>query len=188
MRRLHAEAARAAAWCLIALALGGCAGFSPAAATTSTAPTPLQVAQRTHEYPSAQPPRSRRVPGFGSPVLAVRAFATGYINWTAATISGRMRGLAALSSGQARSAMLLAAAQTARDYELHRGGVANAGTVQAIAPEPGRADRFVVVTLERTTATRSAAYQGLAPSWHVALATVARRAGGWVVSGWQPES
>ena len=66
--------------------------------------------------------------------------------------------------------------------------MANAGTIQAIAPAPGRPDGFVVVTLERTRATRSAAYQGLAPSWHVALATVTRRGGGWVVSGWQPEN
>ncbi|HET9102077.1 MAG TPA: hypothetical protein VFN55_01885 [Solirubrobacteraceae bacterium] len=185
-RRGPAGHARAAVG-LCALALGGCAGLGPVGTTTRRSPTPLQIAQRTHEYPSP-PGRSSAGPGFGSAVLAVRAFATGYINWTANTISGRMRGLAALSSGQARSAMLLAAAETARDYELHRGGVANAGTVQAIAPQPGRTGTYVVVTLERTSATRSAAYQGLAPSWHVTLATVARRAGGWVVSGWQPES
>jgi hypothetical protein len=100
-----------------------------------------------------------------------------------------MQELAAGSIGQARSAMALAAAQTANDYELRRGGIANAGTVEAVAPLPGRRDEYVVVTREQTTATNTTAYQGLRPAWHVAVAGVARVAGaGWVVSRWQPES
>ena len=66
----------------------------------------------------------------------------------------------------------LAAAQTARDYELRRGGLANSGIVEAIAPVIGQRDTYAVVTRERTTATATDAYRGLAPSWHVALATV----------------
>jgi hypothetical protein len=99
-----------------------------------------------------------------------------------------MSRLAAASIGQARSALQLAAAQTAGDYELKHGGIANSGTVEAAAPLPTGRDRYLVVTRESTTATADAAYQGLRPAWHVAIATVARVGGGWVLSGWQPES
>jgi hypothetical protein len=120
---------------------------------------------------------------------ATEAFATGYVNWTAATVTGRMRALAKLSIGQARSAVLLLAAQTAQDYELARSGIANSGTVEAVAPLLGSSDEYVVVTRERTTASNSTAYQGLAPAWHLALAGVSRLAeGGWAVSSWQPEN
>jgi hypothetical protein len=84
--------------------------------------------------------------------------------------------------------MQLAAANTARDYELRRGGIANSGTVEAIAPRSGSRDEYVVVTQERTTATNTTAYQGLRPAWHVTVATVTRVGPGWVLSGWQPES
>ncbi len=85
--------------------------------------------------------------------------------------------------------MALAAAQTADDYELRRGGIANHGVVEAVAPLPERRDQYVVVTLESTSATNTSAYRGLRPAWHVALATVTEQAPGeWVVSGWQPEN
>jgi len=119
----------------------------------------------------------------------IDAFAHAYINWDAYTVSGQMAMLARASIGQARSVMQLAAAQTAQDYELKRGGIANHGTVEAVAPMRGRSDRYVVVTLEATTATLTTAYQGLRPAWHVAVASVARDArGDWVLSGWQPEN
>ena len=73
-----------------------------------------------------------------------------------------------------------------QDYELQRGGIANSGTVEAVAPLPGRRDQYVVVTRERTTATDTTAYQGLRPAWHVALATVVRahaRRGGSSAAG-----
>jgi hypothetical protein len=127
--------------------------------------------------------------GSPTPAQAVSAFAGAYVNWSAATIAEDMRALAASSVGQARSVATLAAAQTANDYELQRGGLANSGTVEAVAPLPGQRDRYLVVTRELTTATNTAAYQGLAPAWHVALATVSELSPGrWVVSGWQPES
>jgi hypothetical protein len=111
------------------------------------------------------------------------------MNWSAATVSSDMRWLAAASVGQARSAMQLAAADTAQDYELQRGGISNTGTVEAIAPMAGHPDQFVVVTRERTTATASSAYQGLQPAWHLTLATVVRLAPGvWVLSGWEPQT
>jgi hypothetical protein len=168
---------------------------APAGGSTSATVPPgstaaaVAQAQRTHEYPSP-PVRQHALGGFATPALAVAAFANGYINWTAATVTGRMRGLAALSVGQARSAMNLAAAQTAQDYELRRSGVANSGTVEAIAPVRAQAGHYAVVTRELTTASHNDAYRGLRPSWHVALATVtpAPGGGGWVVSAWQPEN
>jgi hypothetical protein len=121
-------------------------------------------------------------------VDAVRSFANSYINWTAETVAADMRALAGRSIGQARSALELAAAQTASDYELQQGGISNSGQVEAVAPLPSSRDRYVVVTRESTAATNTTAYQGLRPAWHVALATVSPLKGGWVLSGWQPES
>ena len=182
---------------LAAAALGGCSAFSTGSSsnprTSSSASAAGQAArvtqaQRTHEYPAPAPHQTAGA-GSPSPVVAVEAFATGYINWTADTVSSRMRALAALSIGQARSEVLLASAQTAQDYELHRGGIANSGTVEAIAPMLGGRDQYAVVTRELTTAANTTAYQGLRPAWHLALATVARvRGGGWVLSAWQPEN
>jgi hypothetical protein len=163
---------------------------APARATRSPARPPLSAiaqAQITHEYPS--PPPSQRAPGYVSPTAAIEAFATAYINWTAQTVVGDMRSLASASIGQARSAMQLAAADTAADYELHRAGIANSGQVEAVAALQGHAGQYVVVTRERTTATATSAYEGLQPGWHLAIATVSELApGDWVVSGWQPES
>lgn len=164
-----------------ALLLGGC-GSTPGPSSR------LTRAERTHEYPS--PPAHQSVAGgFPAPEAAVTAFAAAYINWTSATVTGRMHLLASLSIGQARAAMTQAASETAADYELHRGGVANSGSVQAVAPRARHPDQFIVVTLERTTATATDAYRGLRPAWHVTLATVARIPGaGWAISGWQPEN
>jgi hypothetical protein len=174
----------AAAACIIAVA--GCGGGSRHPSTTAS---PLAQVQRTHEYPSPRPVSETATAEVHTPVAAVRAFATAYINWTATTIATNLRTLAEQSVGQARSAMTLAAAQAAGDYELQRGGVGNQGTVEAVAQRPAHPDQYVVVTRELTTATATSAYDGLQPAWHVALATVARQPdGGFVVSGWQPES
>jgi hypothetical protein len=175
---------------LMATALAGCAALG-APSATSTGSAAVAQAQRTHEFatPAPAPAAERAAGASGSAVAAVRGFASGYINWDARTIVARMRLLAAASVGQARSATQLAAAQAARDYELQRGGIANHGTVEAVAELPRRRDEFVVVTREVTTATATTAYQGLRPAWHVALATVVRiGGGGWALSGWQPEN
>jgi hypothetical protein len=78
------------------------------------------------------------------------------------------------------------------DASLHQARIANHGTVEAVARLRGSRDCFVVVTREQTTSSESSAYQGLAPAWHLTLATVAAEpdagARRWVVSGWQPES
>jgi hypothetical protein len=163
-----------------------CAGCGEARHKAPTRPAKLAQAQAIHEYPSPPPPPQTATGATSTAVQAVRAFATGYINWTARTVAGEMASLAGRSVGQARAAMTLAAAQTADDYELQRGGIANHGTVEAVAPLPGH-NQYVVVTLESTSATNTTAYQGLRPAWHVALATTTELPGaGWVLSAWQP--
>lgn len=167
------------------IALAGCG----TATTMRRTAGQVAAAQAAHEYPSPAPPRQSASDGSGSAIAAARAFAEAYINWNAETVSADLQRLAARSIGQARSAMELAAAQTAGDYELHRGGIANSGSVQAVAPLIGQPNRYAVVTREVTTATATTAYQGLQPAWHVTVATVARlSSGAWVVSGWQPEN
>jgi len=169
---------------LCALACAGCGGHG-----APPEPSPVAEANATHEYPSPAPPRQTATrPALGATAV-ITSFATAYINWSAETVSADMRSLAARSVGQARAAMTLAAAQTAGDYELQRGGIANSGTVEAVAPRSGHQHEYVVVTLESTTASDTTAYQGLKPAWHIALATVTeQRPGRWVVSGWQPEN
>lgn len=174
-----------------AVAIAGCgSGSGPTSTPTSTG-TAAKVsrAETTHEYPSPPPPAQAVGDAATSPVLAVRAFAGVYINWTADTVAAQMTALAASSVGQARAAMELAAAQTAHDYELRQGGIANAGTVEAVAPLDGARNRYVVVTRELTTAANTDAYQGLGAAWHLAIADVTPVAPGrWAVSRWQPET
>jgi hypothetical protein len=179
---------RPAAALLCALACAGC-GHSAPRRSTRSAQSALAEAQATHEYAGPAPSPQTARNGAPTATEAVRAFVTAYINWNAHTVSGRMRALAAESIGQARAAMTLAAAETADDYELRRGGIANTGKVEAVAPLSAHQNEYVVVTEESTTATNTTAYQGLRPAWHIALATVQRRPGGrWVLSGWQPEN
>jgi hypothetical protein len=158
-------------------------------ARATTGSSAIAQAQATHEYPSPPAPPQTATGGASTPVEAITKFAAAYINWTAQTVAADMHTLAAQSVGQARSAMALAAAETAGDYELRRGGIANHGTVEAVAPLAGRPNQCVVVTLEFTTATNTTAYEGLLPAWHVAVATVIETpAGRWALSAWQPEN
>jgi len=180
---------RAAAAVVIALVCAGCGGAGGAHHPKPPRPSPLAEAEATHEYPSPPPEPQTATDASPAPANAIRRFATAYINWNAQTVARDMRALAHECVGQARSAMELAAAGTAGDYELQRGGIANHGTVEAVAPLPGRRDQYVVVTLESTTATNTTAYDGLQPAWHVALAAVTeQRPGQWVLNRWQPES
>ena len=169
------------------LCLAGCGASGTLRGSRQVAAAVVQ-AERSHEYSSPQP-RQDAVGGSPSATAAVVTFATAYINWSAGSVSQDMRTLSARCIGQARAAMQLAAAQAASDYELQRGGIANSGTVEAVAPLPRGRNQYVVVTRELTTATATNAYQGLQPAWHVAVATVSQqRPGQWVLSGWQPES
>jgi hypothetical protein len=197
--------------CLLSVSLAGCGGLvrsSPASSSTRSATAPATAratapatargagalsaavarTRRTHELPTP-PGRVRVLGGWRHPTQAVRAFAETYVNWTAATVAARLRTLAEVSVAQARSAMLLQAREVAADGELHRGGIANAGVVEAVAPVAGDRHQYAVVTRERTTAAADDAYRGLAPEWHVSVATVRRMSDGlWVLCGWQPES
>jgi hypothetical protein len=187
---------------LAALAIGGCGfgvpwgcGFGAPQSSTTTAtrtqspPSKVAQADATHEYPASHPARQRASGPSPSAIEAVAVFATAYINWDSTTVAADMQALARRSIGQARAAMQLAAANTSQDYELKRGGIANSGVVKAIAPLAGSPNHFVVVTLERTSATATTAYAGLRPAWHLAIATVTRVGSDrWVLSGWQPET
>jgi hypothetical protein len=193
-----------------ALALGGCGAFAPpatprAGSRTAGAPSARRAssgaptspaaraaagtvarADRIHEVPT--PARPERAPrSWPTPEAAVRAFALAYINWTAVSVGPRLLALARDSVGQARATLQLQAREVAADAQLRRGGIANSGVVESVAPLADGARRYVVVTRERTRAVNDAAYRGLAAEWHVSLATVARAGGRWVLSGWQPE-
>ncbi len=172
-------------------ATGSATGATLSATATGAATgTVTATGPRTgegNEVPTPAPPE--RALGAPTPAASVTGFAAAYTNWSSATVVGDLRALARASIGQARSAMELSAAETARDGTLRQGRIANHGVVEAVAPEAGRRGAYVVVTRESTTASDSNAYQGLAAQWHVTVATVAREPNGrWVVSGWQPES
>jgi hypothetical protein len=196
---MRSRAAVCAVAVLLAPALGGCAALGGATGggtadrgdrVTDRSPAPSRLvtrADRTHEVPTPAR-RERATPGWATPERAVRAFATDYVNWTAATVSARLRALARRCTGQARATLELQAREVAADTELHRGQIANRGTVEAVGPLAGSRNRYAVVTRERTTAADDAAYRGLAPEWHVSVATVMRVGRRWVLSGWQPES
>lgn len=185
---------------VLALALAGCGirlaaqppvqgrGAGSGAGATRKAAQPKPV---DNEVPTP-PGKAEHAEGAPTPTTAVRTFAHAYINWSAADVAKHLRTLARGSVGQARTELQLEAAETKGDSELHSGGVANSGAVEAVSRlrGTGGGDRYVVVTLERTSASASSAYEGLAPAWHVAVATVRPGDQGhrWVVSGWQPES
>jgi hypothetical protein len=159
-----------------------------AASPTARLRATVAQAQRTHEIPTPAP-AEKALGGWHSPVQAVQVFAQWYVNWTASTVATHLHVLAQAAIGQARSAMALAAGQVGHDSSIAMGGIANSGTVEAIAPVTGENNVYAVVTRERTTAAHTNAYQGLQPAWHVTLATVTRVFGHlWTISGWQPET
>jgi hypothetical protein len=204
-RRVAGVAAAAA----IALTLCGCgllhrgraprpptlSSTSTSAAAGSPSATAIARARRTHELPTPTG-AVHVIGGWRTPSGAVQAFASVYINWTAATVGSRLRALARASTGQARAEMSTEAREVGHDRELHAGEIANSGTVETVAGLPPRGGapagaprEYTVVTRERTSAARDAAYRGLVAEWHVSVATVTRLSDGlWVVSGWQPES
>jgi hypothetical protein len=180
----------------LATGLPGCGvGAAHPSSTTSLSPVEpgasagiVARANRTHEVPTPAGPQPV-AGGWRSPTQAVYVFATQYINWNSQNVSARLRALARVSVGQARSAASTDASETASDDELKQGQIANSGVVEAIAPVIGHRYEYAVATRERTTASATDAYQGLAAQWHLAVATVTRLRGGlWVLSGWQPEN
>jgi hypothetical protein len=167
---------------------GSSAGAGSSGAASPSAAAVVARANRTHEVPTP-PGRQAVAGGWRSPTQAVYVFATQYINWNSQDVSARLRALARVSVGQARSAASAAASETASDNELKQGQIANTGVVEAIAPLLGHRYEYAVATRERTTAAATDAYEGIAPAWHLTLATVTRLASGlWVLSDWQPEN
>jgi hypothetical protein len=207
VRRRSALAALVAA--ALATGLPGCSlsAGDPARTTSSTSAEPVSSARagssarasapmagvvaradRTHEVPTP-PGRQTVAGGWRTPTQAVYVFATQYINWNSQDVSARLRALARVSVRQARSAVSAAASETASDDELQRGQITNSGAVEAISPVIGHRDEYAVATRERTTASGTDAYQGIAAQWHLAVATVTRLPGGlWVLRDWQPEN
>ena len=190
---------RAAAALLACLAVAACGFQAPGSAPGSTAAAEASAPGATVAAAAGEqgtsgatstPPQGQPNPydsALAGALLVV--FGTQYINWNSHTVVADMRTLAGESVGQAHAAMELAAGETARDYELMRSGIANSGKVEAVAPLTNSGSRWVVVTLERTTAAHNSSYQGLAPAWHVIVCAVIRLAPGhWKVSVWQPVS
>lgn len=127
-------------------------------------------------------PRSEPAP---SARVAVERFARLYVNWTYDTLASHRRQLAAMAVGEAAASQRRAAAETARDYELREGRIANRGVIVALAEARGGGDRWVLVTRETTTG--KGVYEALPPAYHVTIATVVEVEGGWAVSEWEPQ-
>lgn len=182
MRRQVATAAAIAV-----TALSGCADpYTDGASARAGASSVPRSRTTTPRQTQIEPPRSSATLG-PSPTRTIAAFATIYTNWTAANVAARLTRLAGKATGEAAAEMSRAAQESRGDYELHRSGVFNRGSVQTVAPRPGHRNEYVVVTLEATGA-RSKQYAGLKPAFHVTLARVAPTATGWTVSSWRPQS
>jgi hypothetical protein len=175
-----------------AIALAGCSLDDPSTTTSSTGATTPTTATMTSEDglsgsasvagSAARPsPRSTALSA-PTPQAALRRFARVYVNWSARYLKQVASRLAAMSTGQARAQALQLATRAAA---LERYEVANSGTVVAVARgEAQQRGRWAVVTRETTSGTGP--YAGLPTTSHVAWAAVARRRGGYVVSGWYP--
>jgi hypothetical protein len=201
VRARHAAAALVAL--LVAGELAGCAGIANPYQTTGTArrttstptaATPADTGDPTPERNGSVPAREQAATarlsataGRESPQAALERYAGLYVNWTAAKAVANQRQLAAISLGQARAQALQAATSLARDPELTKSAVSNAGTVVAIAPGQGAAaGLWVIVTREQTIGKGD--YAGLPPTLHVIYAQLTRTANGLVVTRWQPEN
>ena len=192
---------------LSAAILAGCGITNPYA--TSTAPPPARAQPARTSTASATtftnsdptPERGGTIPrsatrvgnalaaGAGQPTprLALVRYARIYINWSASTVAGTQRRLAAISLGSARAQALQAAASYEHDATLQRSHVANSGQVVSIAAGQGAAaGQWVIVTSEKTTGQGD--YQGLSAQLHVTYAQLTHTPGGWVVSEWEPRT
>jgi hypothetical protein len=119
-----------------------------------------------------------------TPQAALIRFGQLYTNWTAAALPERARQLARMSIGQAR---VEARQMVSRRRTLARYQVRNSGSVVAVAAAHGtEGGRWAVITNEVTSG--AGPYLGLPATTHVTWATVARSAGGYVVSTWYPAS
>jgi hypothetical protein len=186
---------------LVAVALAGCGLSNPYATHTTasrhgtrSATAPARNADPVPERGGTIPSAARRAQGAVSarageatPRAALERYAQLYTNWTAATVLGLQRQLAAISIDSARAEAQQAAASYARDTTLSASHVTNHGTVVGITPGQGpAAGNWVIVTRETTTGTGD--YSGLPPQLHVTYAQLTHTGHGWIVSTWSPQS
>jgi hypothetical protein len=168
--------------------------YSHASTTTRSQPAAPAgpgpaTAQNTGETPAPLPPTAQsQAPSApaATPEQAIRQFALLYVNWTWRTLPTHLRQLAALSVGAARLAEQHAAAAASRDSEIASTHVYNRGQIVSIAPSRTQPGEWVIVTREQTGG--NAQYDGLQPSWHVTLATLAHLPNGYSVSRWLPQN
>lgn len=190
-------------WTVLALlpvALGGCGAATPSSFLPLGRPTDAGAGSALVGDPSPERGGTVRtsqeavggnatphVLGSSSPQAALRRYALAYTNWSASMLHDRERELISLSVGSARSAAALTAASASRTHELVAFDVSNHGVVLTIGPGQGPTrGHWVIVTLEQTTG--AGPYAGIPASPHVIVATALRRAQGWVVAEWSPQS
>jgi len=191
---------------LLAVLLTGCGISDPYTNTTTTSTTPTATsssapAASTVTNADPAPERGGTIPqaaraaqskaagraGAPTPQAALERYASWYVNWTAQTVTGVQRQLAAISLGQARAQALQAAASYPHDRALSTSRVANHGSVISIAPGHGAAATWwVIVTQEHTTGTGD--YTGLPATDHVTYAQLQHTRSGWIVSQWSPQN
>jgi hypothetical protein len=141
------------------------------------------VTRGGHDGPPAPSARVAARAGAPTPQAALARYGAMYVNWTAGTLAGVERRLAAISTGQAHAQALAEAGAPPRSVSTY--AVSNSGQVVAIAPGRGpRRGEWAVITDEQTSG--DGPYQGLPATSHATWATVRRHRTGWVVSGWYP--
>jgi hypothetical protein len=199
VRRPHVARALLAAGTVVALA--GCGLTDPYTANqppANTTRTTSSVTTTTDADPADE--RGGTIPasvratqdrpaadaGQQTPQMGLERYARRYVNWTAATVAGDQRQLAAMSIDQARAQALQAAASYANDQTLQHSGVANSGRLVAITQSRATRGEWVLVTSEQTTGKGD--YAGLPPTLHVTYAEATHTPSGWVVSEWAPQN
>jgi hypothetical protein len=181
-------AARASAlMAVVAVALCGCGISDPY--TQQVRPARPAVADAVtrgdHDGPPAPSARVSAGAVVPTPQAALDRYGGIYVNWTAGTLPGVERRLAAISAGQARAQALAEASAPPRSVSTY--AVSNSGQLVAIAAGLGaKRGEWAVITDEQTFG--DGPYQGLPATSHVTWATVQRHGAGWLVSGWYPGS
>ena len=137
-----------------------------------------QPAPRIPRHAEAVAPRALA----STPEEAARRAAELTTNWTGETAARRYAELTRITVGAARRDARQSAARLPTDPQL--AGTRSTGTIEAIATRDTArgAHRLIVVTHETLSGDDLRERR-----WRITLATVERRAGGWVVSRWEPQ-
>jgi len=172
---------------LVAITLAGCT--NPDAPQATRRATASASPQSPGEGPAPPPPSpSTQAPADvqPTPVKALEAFASGYINWNYEALTADQRHLAAISVGAARLAEQQAAAASGSDSTIARGHISNSGQIVSIASDLTEPGTWVIVTREQTGGDSE--YEGLQAAYHVTLAELASVPGGYAVKEWLPQT